>query len=193
MAFFSDRIEDVRRALRKLRKGEKPTPQTTDDLAWIKRTLGLKRPLTEYSERSQRRIFQRLREGARSQSEIQQREYAARKASRQKSLDEHGLLPSQWKTIRALRNKIIKYGMDVEPYMDDDVLKEFAEIYGYTYLRTVLTDQLDSTEQYIAGDAGPGNRRWNARGNLEAQFGASSAVMYVRGTNPYYYYHGRRS
>lgn len=192
MAFFTDRILDAKNILARLRRGSAPTPEETAELGWVRKTLGLKRPLSEYSERSQRRIFQRVREGASSVKEVQAREYAARKSAREESLEEHGLLPSQWKTVRALRNKIVKYGMDVEPYMDDETLKEFAEIYGYKYLQRVLSEQIDSTEHYLRGDAGPGNRRWNARGNLEAQFGASSAVMHIRGTNPYYYYHGRR-
>lgn len=193
MAFFSDRILDAKKILARLRKGSKPTPQDTSELAWVRKTLGLKRPLTEYSQRSQRRIFQRVSEGASSAKEVQQREYRARQEARQQSIDEHGLLPSQWKTVRALRNKVVKYGMDVEPYMDDEVLKEFAEIYGYKYLQTVLSQQIESTEAYLAGSAKLGNERWNARGELESRFGASSAVMHIRGTNPYYYYHGRRS
>lgn len=192
MGFFASRIEDVQRALRKLRKGEQLTPERVDDITWFERTIGLKRPLASYSERSQRRIFQRLREGAMSKEEINAKEREARKTSRERAVAEHGMSPSQWRTIAPLRDKLSGYGMDIEPYMDDEVLKDFAQLYGYTYLKTVLSNQIDSTEQYLRGNPEPGNRRWNARGELESQFGASSHVMFVRGTNPYYYYHGRR-
>lgn len=193
MAFFASRVEDVIIALRKLRKGETLTAERTSDIAWLERTLDLKRPLTSYSDRSQRRIFQRLREGATSSNDIYRRDYKARQTSKQTSRAIHGLTPAQWKHIEPLRDKLSSYGMDVEPYMDDEVLKDFAQMYGYQYLYTVLTQQVDSTEQYIAGNLAPGNARWNARGELESRFGASSHVMYIRGTNPYYYYHGRRS
>jgi hypothetical protein len=191
--FFSARIDDVRRILRKLRKGEQPTSGDTDDLQWFKRTVGLDRPIEDYSERSQRRIFQRLGEGAMSKKDVERREYQARKDSNERSREEHGMRPGQWKYIAALRNKIVAYGMDVEPYMDDEVLKDFAELYGYNYLKTVLTRQIESTEAYIGGSLEPGHSRWNARGELESQFGASQYVEYVRGTDPYYFYHGRRS
>jgi hypothetical protein len=193
MAFFARRVEDVLRAVRKIRRGKPVSTEAQDDIAWLERTIGLKRPLTSYSERSQRRIFQRLREGAVSSKEVYQKEYEARKTKREEVIEEHGLLPSQWRRIEPLRDKLQTYGMDVDPYMDDEVLKEFAELYGYEYLLTVLTEQIESTERYLQGDASLGNRRWNARGQLEERFGASSAVMHIRGTNPYYYYHGRKA
>lgn len=193
MAFFASRVQDVIKALRGIRKGTEPTPQGADDIAWLERTIGLKRPLRSYSDRSQRRIFQRLREGAISAKDVQKKEYAARKSAKQTALDEHGMLPSQWKKIEPLRNRLAQYGMDVDPYMDDEVLKDFANIYGYQYLLTVLTQQIDSTENYLNGNSKPGNERWNLRGELETRFGISSHVMYIRGTDPYYYYHGRRA
>lgn len=190
---FLNRVDEVKQALSMLRRGEKISPNRQSNIAWFERAVGLKRPLTSYSARSQRRIFQRINEGARSAKEIQKKEYQARKQSQAKARTQHGMSPKQWQTIKPLADKLKQYGMDVDPYMEDFVLKDFATMYGYEYLRRVLTQQVDSTEQYLNGNAKPGHDRWNARGELENQFGASVHVQFIRGTNPYYYYHGRRA
>lgn len=193
MAFFATRVEDAFRALRRLTKGEKVTTEAESDIRWLERTIGLNRPLESYSARSQRRFKQRLQEGATSRKDIYRREYQARKTAKEDTLEEHGMTPSQWRVIEPLRDKLSSYGMDVDPYMDDEVLKDFATMYGYQYLRTVLTDQIDSVEQYLQGNIEPGNRRWTLRGTLEEQFAASVHITYIRGTDPYYYYHGRKA
>jgi hypothetical protein len=193
MAYFTDRIADAFRALTKWTKGDTLTDNAEQDIAWLERTLELKKPLRSYSKRSQRRFKQRLQEGATSSRDVYSREYKQRKTAVEEAREEHGLTPTQWRRVEPLRNRIIAMGVDADPYMDDDVLKDFAELYGYEYLRRVLTEQIDSTEHYLRGDTGPGNQRWNARGSLEAQFGASRFVSHIRGSDPYYYYHGRKS
>lgn len=192
LGFFSQRFDDVRHILGRLRKGHVASPQETDDLTWFSETVGLNRPIQEYSPRSQRRIFQRLNEGATTSKDIYRKEYVARKEATDESLEEHGLKPAQWKTIDRLRNQVVQYGVDADPYMDDEFLQEVALLYGYDYLHNVLTDQVDSIQKYLEGNPDPGNARWNARGSLEAHFGASAHVNFIRGTDPYYYYHGRR-
>lgn len=193
MAYFNDRIADAFRALGRWAKGEQLTDNSEQDIAWLERTLELKKPLRSYSKRSQRRFKQRMQEGATSARDVYSREYRHRKERADETREEHGLSPTQWRRIEPLRNRIIDMGVDADPYMDDEVLKDFAELYGYEYLRRVLTEQIDSTEHYMRGNLEPGNRRWNARGSLENQFGASRYVSHIRGSDPYYYYHGRKS
>lgn len=190
--FFSSRIEQARHALTRIRQGETISDERLSDIRWLERTIGLDRPLTEYSPRSQRRIFQRLREGATTREDIYRREYQAERQRKQRARDDHGLSPSQWNTIVPLRDRIKQLNVgDVEHYMDDEVLKDFVTIYGYEYLRTVLSQQINSTEEYLNGNAAPGNQRWHARGELERRFGASAFVPYAEGTTPFYFYHGR--
>jgi hypothetical protein len=192
MGFFSDRVEDVFRALDRLRRGDTLGQPSEDDISWFERTVGLKRPLRSYSARSQRRFKQRFREGATSAKDVYKREYTERKTKTESTLAEHSLTPSQWRTIEALRNRVQELGVETDGYLDDDALRDVADLYGYQYMRQVLTEQIDSTEQYLRGNPAPGNKRWNNRGVLEAKFGASAFFNYAQGTNPYYFYHGRK-
>jgi hypothetical protein len=193
MGFFSDRVEDVFRALTRFRRGEKLGEFSEADIAWFERVAGLKRPLRSYSARSQRRFKQRFSEGATSANDVYKREYKARKQTKTETQEKHGLAPSQWKTIEPLRNRVQELGVETEGYLDDEALKDVATLYGYQYMKKVLTEQIDSTEHYLQGNPAPGNRRWNNRGILEAKFGASAFFNYAQGTNPYYFYHGRKA
>jgi len=189
---FPSRVEDGIRNLRKFMRGEALSDIGRSDLDYLTRELRLPRPIETYAPRTQRRYMQAARAGrtAKEQRAKETREYKQRKSTFQQT--HAGLSTQQWKTIDQLRKRVIALGVEVDPYMDDNVILDFAQLYGYEYLRTVLTQQIDSTEEYLRGNKQPGNERWNARGELETRFAASQHVLYVRGTDPYYYYHGRK-
>lgn len=195
-SWLSAQWERGYQAFKILLAGEPLTPTRQSDLDYFQNAIGLKKPLADYSPRSQRRIIAGAREG-RTVKETYRAEYTRDQQRHQQSRQQHSLQPGQWRTIEKLRNTVIGLGVDVDPYMDDDVLNDFAQIYGFTYLRTVLTNQIDSTRKWLAyraghtTDPGPGKARWDARGQLEKQFAISHHVIYALGTDPYYYYHGR--
>lgn len=189
---FPSQIEDGIKALRMLMRGEPVSDLRHEDLDYLTRELRLPRPIQTYAPRTQRRHIAAARKGqtAREASKAERQATQSRRASFTAS---HGSLTvTQWRTIDKLRKQVIALGVDVDPYMDDPVIIDFATLYGYDYLRTVLTNQIDSTQHYLNGDRTPGRARWDARGELETRFAASSHIIYIRGSDPYYYYHGRK-
>lgn len=188
------RYAQAERALRRKQRGQPLTELDESDLTWLNRQLNLKRPLESYAPRTQRRYLAAARSN-RTAREQNRKEYAERKQRIATVKQTHGgLTPAQWKVIERLRDGIDATGVDIYPYTTDEVLADFARMYGYDYLRTVLSQQLDSIHAFQRGDIIPGNDAWQGRGELEEQFGASQHVtLYATGTDPFYYYHGRRS
>lgn len=92
-------------------------------------------------------------------------------------------------------NDINATGVDVEYYHEPEIIKEMVTVYGYSYLVKVFTEQLESIKAFINGDPRIGNVRWHNRGSIEQEFtnrfGAVSFLLPM-GTDPYYYYHGRK-
>jgi hypothetical protein len=190
--WFPSQIEDGILALRKFMRGEELSDIRRGDLDYLTRELRLPQPIETYAPRTQRRYVAgaRKRRTRNDINRIERQEYQQRK---QAFTSTHGSLTvSQWNTIDKLRKQIIALGVDADPYMDDPVIIDFAKLYGYEYLRTVLTQQIDSTQEYINGNRAPGRARWDARGELEERFAASVWVPRITGTDPYYYYHGRK-
>lgn len=103
-----------------------------------------------------------------------------------------GVTPSQMTKLNKLRVEIETSGIDIREYLDDQVVKDMIQMYGYKYLVTVWTEQIESIKAYTQGRTEPGRTRWFQRGDHEnhfrKQFGA--VIYYARGTDPYYYYHG---
>jgi hypothetical protein len=188
---FPSQIEDGIIALRRFMKGEPVTGRRRDDLDYLTQQLRLPKPIETYAPRTQRRFVAGARK-SRTRTEINRAERAAYQSNRATFTASHGgLTATQWRTIRRLADRVTTLGVDVAPYMDDAVLVDFATMYGHTYLHTVLTNQIDSTEHYLRGDRTPGRARWDARGELEQQFAASVHIIHASGSDPYYYYHGR--
>lgn len=189
---FPSQIEDGIRALKMWVRGEPVSDLRREDLDFLTRELRLPKPIETYAPRTQRRYVAAARKGQ-TAKEAGKAERRAQQQRRGTFIQSHGgLSATQWRTVDKLRKQVIALGVDVDPYMDDPVIIDFAQLYGYQYLVTVLTNQIDSTQHYLNGDRTPGRTRWDARGELEHRFAASSHVYYIRGSDPYYYYHGRK-
>jgi hypothetical protein len=193
MAPIQDYLDSALRSVERLLGGESLEDLgsiAADDLARVERWMGLPRPLASYSPRSRRRFISAARRGYRPR-EIYARERAQRHTNTQAKW---GLTPTQFRRVHALMLQITALGVDVEYYHDPPVIKEFATLYGYDYLVTVFTQQVESIQRYLAGSVEPGRTRWNERGSIEERyerdFGAS--MYFIRGTDPFYYYHGTR-
>lgn len=193
MAPIQQYIDQVVRTLERLLAGE-PAEDIGEiymsDLAHVERWMGLKKPLVEYAPRSRRRFISAARKGYKP-SEAYKQEQTARQTS---SVNKWGLTAKQYGVIHKLMNKIVDSGVDIEYYFDPPVIKEFATVYGYDYLVTVFTQQIDSIEHYKRGDRTPGRTRWDDRGSIEERYNNDFAVSVymIRGTDPYYYYHATR-
>lgn len=162
------------------------------DLELVERRLGLPKPLAEYAPRTRRRYIAAARKGQNREAALQ-RERVVRKSS---TKNEYGLTPTQLTKINAYRIPIQDSGVDIGPYLEPDMIKDIVQMYGFAYLHQVLADQYDSIQQYTQNNREPGRRRWNSRGELEAEAEAkmaqkfSAVVYHAKGTDPYYYYHG---
>jgi len=183
------------RALGMLDKGvtyEAIPTSATNDLEYLQRRLGLKKSLAEYAPRTRRRYLAAARRGENAERALQ-KERIKRKAS---TKNEYGLTPSQLTKINAYRIPIQESGVDIGPYLEPDMIRDIVQMYGFNYLHTVLADQYDSIAEYTKFNKEPGRRRWNSRGELEAEAEAkmaqkfSAVVYHAKGTDPYYYYHG---
>jgi hypothetical protein len=198
MAAIQQSLAQAMRTVNKLLAGDTPDvigELAMRDLARVEEWMALPRPLHTYSARSRRRFFAAAQRGYRPREAYKQ-EHAQRATS---SMSKWGLTSTQYRVIHKLMNTIIDYGVDIEYYFDPPIIKNFATTYGYKYLVTVFTQQIDSIEAFIAGGyvKGPpqvGHTRWNDRGSIEARYNRDFAVSVytVRGTDPFYYYHAAK-
>lgn len=183
------RTESAMDAVERMISGEPLADVDVDAIAWLQKFLRLDKPIQSYSKRTRQRYASGAKRGLRA-ADIRAEERTKR-ASREDP-DHPGFTGTQWNTIQNLVARIEFYHVDVAPYFDDDVLEDIVQTYGYDYLRTVLTEQLDSTIHYTRSNSDPGKMRWEARGTLEQRFAASGLmqIYFGGGTDPYYYYHG---
>ena len=164
-----------------------------DDLRAVEQFLGLKRPLASYAPRTRRRYVSAARKGDRGAKKTLAKERNTRTTM---TRSRWGISPAQLTKLNKVRTPIIASGIDIAPFLNDEVIKDIVTMYGFDYLIEVLTQQLDSIRAYTRGDRIPGRERWDSRGELEEQakqrLGSKFAltVHYVNGTDPYYYYHG---
>lgn len=184
----------ARKALARFAAGETLKESDFDvmDLRSIEGRLHLKRgSLTDYAPRTQRRYLTSVAKGqtagTQSTSEYQKRKMV--------SVSKWHMTPYQYRKFAPLRNAILESGVDINDMLDPEPIRDIVDNYGFKYVITVLTNQVDSIKAWTAGNAGPGHRRWHSRGDLEADARATMksafGVYYVNGTDPYYYYHGR--
>lgn len=198
MAAIQQYLDQVMITIDRLVKGASPEDigeMRMADVHRVEEWMGLKHgSLVNYAPRSRRRFFAAARQGYRPREA-----YAQERAARQVStVTKWGLTPAQFRVVHRLMQQILDSGVDIEYYFDPPVIKEFATMYGYEYLVTVFTQQLDSIQHFIAGGyvrgSEPGHTRWDERGSIEGRFhqdfGAS--VFMIRGTDPYYYYHAAK-
>jgi len=187
-----DAVAGALRAVDKILAGVEPFINEQADLDLVQRRLGLPKPLVEYAPRTRRRYAAAARKGQNREAALQ-RERVIRKSS---TKNEYGLTPSQLTKINTYRIPILESGVDIGPYLEPDVIKDIVQMYGFDYFHKVLGEQYDSIQQYTQGNKGPGRERWNSRGELETEAEAkmamkfSAVVYHVKGTDPYYYYHG---
>lgn len=187
------RLDNALKAIDKILSGEVAPVAWGEDLAFVERFLGLKKPLAEYAPRTRRRYIAAARKGQ-TAAQARQAENVQRTTS---TLNRYGMTPNEWGKVGKLIRTIRSSGIDINEYFDPDVIKNVTQMYGVDYLIEVLTQQIDSIKEYTRGNVQPGRDRWNARGELEADAAArmqqafAAAVYFIKGTDPYYYYHGR--
>lgn len=188
-----DRLNGALKALEKTLAGEYVPFNWGDDLIAVEEFLGLKRPLASYAPRTRRRYIAAVRKNDRGAKRTLAKETQTRTA---RTKEQYGLNPSQLTQLNKVKKPIIESGVDIHPFLNDDVIKNTVKMYGFKYMLEVLSNQLDSIKRYTAGDPLPGRERWNSRGELEeaakARLGSAFQLttIYIGGTDPYYYYHG---
>lgn len=189
------RIEQALHAMELRRRGRPRTLTEQTALSWLEARLGLDRPLEEYAPSTRDRYirgFLRGKSGAelRAEQRTQRREHTEQV---------YGVTPSQLTRINKLREELAVYHLDVAPYHDWETLSDIARIYSARYVLKVLRNQLDSVKHFTHDrDPIPGRKRWDSRGQLESEFlqdsierTSASFAAGMKGTDPYYYYHGR--
>jgi hypothetical protein len=187
------RLENALRAVDKILAGDPAPVAWGEDLEFVERFLGLDKPLAEYAPRTRRRYISAARKGQ-TAAQARQSERAQRTTS---TLNRYGMTPNEWGKVGKLIRTIQSSGIDINEYFDPDVIKNVVEMYGVEYLIDVLTQQIDSIREYTRGNVMPGRTRWNDRGSLEEEAAArmqqsfAAAIYFIKGTDPYYYYHGR--
>jgi len=187
------RVENAVKAVDKILSGEKAPVAWGEDLAFVERFLGLNKPLASYAPRTRRRYISAARKGQ-TAAQVRQSERTQRATS---TMNRYGMTPTEWGKVGRLIRTIQSSGIDINEYFDPEVIKNVTEMYGVDYLIEVLTQQIDSIREYTRGNVMPGRQRWHARGELEQQASArmqnafAAAVYFIKGTDPYYYYHGR--
>ena len=187
---MAESVPGAKRALKILDAGGKVAASDLADLQYVESRLGLKRALSSYAPRTRRRHLATALAGqpagASSRSDYQKRKTTI--------FNRWHMTPFQYRQFSPLRNKILESGVDIGYMLEPEPVRDIIDMYGFAYVKTVLTNQVDSIEEYTRGNTGPGNRRWHSRGELEADAQARTknafAVMFVSGTDPYYYYHG---
>lgn len=185
-------IAGALKAIDKVLAGERAPIDWGEDLAFVERYLGLNRPLASYAPRTRRRYIAAARKGQRA-TQARQRETTMRQTKVKAGWN---ITPAQLTKLNKVRIPIMESGIDINEYLDQDVLKEVITTYGFKYTLKVLTQQYDSIKSYTVGNTEPGRARWNSRGELEEaakkELGQSFnvAIYFIKGTDPYYYYHG---
>jgi hypothetical protein len=190
---IADSLPGARRALAQAAAGQPLDEKSfaVMDLRRIEGFLKLKRgSLTEYAPRTQRRHLATVSSGGSAPLQAKS-DYAKRKTG---TMSKWHMTPYQYRKFAPLRNQIIASNVDIGFFLDPEPVRDIIDSYGFDYVIKVLTNQVDSIREYTNGNAGPGNRRWHSRGELEADAQAkmkgSFGAYYVEGTDPLYYYHG---
>lgn len=190
---IQDAVDGALKAVDRILMGEKVPIAFAEDLAYVERFLGLKRPLASYAPRTRRRYVAAARKGdVGAKKSLSQERVRRQETTRAK----WGLTSGQLTKLNKYRIPIMKSGIDINEYLDPDVIKDIVQMYGFDYMLTVLKNQYDSILKYTEGNSEPGRQRWLSRGELEAEAeenmksSFAAAVYHVKGTDPYYYYHG---
>lgn len=189
---YSFKVENALDVADRVLQGEKITGEAYNPLAWLESFLGLDKPFTSYAKRTRQRYVSGARRG-KTAPQIRAEEKAQRQARVTAKYGAH-ITPSQATTLNRLKREIADTGVEIGYYLEDDVVRDFLTNYGYRYLKTVWTMQLESIHAYAggAGSVEPGRSRWFSRGTLEDQYTPNVlAVYFPHGVDPYYYYHGR--
>lgn len=190
---IQDRVDNAVRAIKAILSGRTPGFTLVEDLEFVERYVGAQRPLAEYAPRTRRRYLAAARKADAGARQTKAAEKTAR-VSRAKHRT--GLTPSQLTQLNRWRNEINASGVDIREYLDDSTIKDMVTMYGFKYLKAVLTHQIESIREWTKGNREPGRTRWMSRGELEAkarediQFKFAAVVYHAKGTDPYYYYHG---
>lgn len=191
---FGERVEGAIKAVDRILAGDKVPFVFEADLRFVEDFLGLKRPLASYAPRTRRRYIAAAKAGDKGAKKTRSRESQMRS---EKTLSQWGLTPHQLTELNRYRIPIMESGVDINEYLDPDVIRDVVQMYGFRYMLTVLRDQYNSIVEYSKGNREPGRQRWLNRGELEEaakkemnEKFAAALVYFAKGTDPYYYYHG---
>jgi len=189
-----DAVAGALKAVEQILAGQEVSFGFQEDLTYVERFLGLKRPLASYAPRTRRRYIAAARQSDKGAKNTLSREREMRKET---TKNKYGLTQYQLTKLNKVRIPIMKSGVDINEYLDASVIKDVVAMYGFKYMYKVLSDQYDSIKEYTNHNSEPGRARWVARGELEEQAAqqmgeafAAALVYHVKGTDPYYYYHG---
>lgn len=183
------------KGLEKTLAGEAVPFGFAEDLSYVETFLGLKRPLASYAPRTRRRYVAAAKAHDAGMRQSKARERVTRTTT---TKSRYGLSPSQLTRLNKVRLPIMASGVVIDEYLEPQVIREIVNVYGFDYMLKVLTQQLDSINQYVDGSPRAGNRRWHSRGEFEEEARAkmikqfTAVVYFPNGTDPYYYYHGLR-
>lgn len=176
-------------------RGEQPNILDEVQVARLGEYVGARRPLWEYSPRTRRRYLAAARRG---ETRPYAREYQRRKQSTAARWG--GATPAQVTRIRQLARKneaaLRRDPQNSDVSLDDDFLRQAAEVYGPQYLLTVLKEQRDSIRAWSAaedksqGRHHVGNRRWFGREKRETRLLRMRQRGVLANSDPLYYYHG---
>src|SRR6266487_2649511 len=96
-----------------------------------------------------------------------------------------GLTPKQYTVINKLIKRRNLYMKD--SVVDWDILSNYVEAFGYDHVLNIMTDELDSIEEYVEqGNKYPGNSRWF---NREHEIYKPDFNDRLANTDILYYYH----
>lgn len=178
-----------------LRTGDISSPILEQDLHDLNKFLGLNEPgrkkLQEMAPRTRRRYVAAAKKGDYRAKSTLKREQNMRTGRNNR----YGVTSTQYTQLNALIRRIKSSGVDIMEHLEPETVKDMVQTYGFQYMIEVLTQQIDSIEEYTKGHKEPGNARWHARGELEEQARERLGqlmpeVFHISGTDPYYYYHG---
>lgn len=186
---YTFRTEAALDVAERILKGETVSDIERDPLTWLEKFLRLDKPFTSYAPRTRRRYAA----GARIAKRAPAIRAEERVKTRQRVTQKYGahITPGQATRLNKLKKQILDTGVDIQYYMDDDIIKLMLQQYGYKYLVYVWEKQLDSLERYANGDNEPGKDRWVNRGTWETEYGTSFEIYLPLNTDPYYFYHGK--
>lgn len=154
---------------------------------FIQDTLGLNKPITEYSPRRQRFYLHAAR-NQQTAKEANREDYRKR-VSRQERI---GAAPKERKrppNRREIALGINRQLADVGITHDMEFLNRMGKTVGWDNLASVLTEQRNALVAYAQGDTGPGRALWERRNEIIAQLYADGEY---EGTDAdeLFYYHG---